>query len=278
MWKGQYNEGVYVLSGSARRFGIGGTDNAMIGTLVRVIMGFILACLTAGLVQALFLPTTYDLVTSPDGAFAGSQALDRVLLIATHSAIFASAFALIAVAIGEWMGVRSLPYYLFAGATIALLGFAAQFSSEVPGQPTFFNNHALKALLTAGFFAGLVYWLVAGRGSPAHAYVSPSDDVETTGVPAPKSWKNRPRIIVEEQPKGAPNEPKPAKRSTLAERLAEPEIKPAPEKSTPEKPDTETKPSPVSTGSAKPAQPPTATSVPAAVAVEAQNGTPVKTS
>jgi hypothetical protein len=261
----------------------------MIGTLARVITGFILASLTAGLIQALYLPTTYDLVTSPDGVFTGSRALERVVLVATHSAIFASAFALIAVAIDEWMGIRSLPYYLFAGATIALLGFAAQFSSEVPGQPTFFNNTALKALLTAGFFAGLVYWLVAGRGSPAHAYASPSRDVETTGVPAPKSWKNRPRIIVEESPRGAPGDAKPAKRSTLAERLAEPakpdakveakpEAKAAPEKSPPEMPVAEAIPAPAPEGPAKPAPSPATTSVPATKAVEAQNEPPVKTS
>lgn len=193
----------------------------MIGTLARVITGFALACLTAGLVQVLFVMTPAQLLGSPYDIVAqraGETGL-LALLAATHAAIFAALFALIAVAIGEWMGIRSLPYYLLAGMAIAALGFAAQFNSEVTGQPTILNNYALKAFLTSGFFAGLVYWLLAGRG----------DGAATIGVPPPKSWKNRPKIMVEDT--GNVREGALAKKrslsSTLDENEAEISVKPA---------------------------------------------------
>jgi hypothetical protein len=154
----------------------------------------------AALIQVLYLPTTYQLAASADSTFPGSLIIERVLLVATHIFLFAAAFALIVAGLGEWMGLGSLAYYLMSGAGIGFLGFVAQYSSEVAQQPTIFNNLAVSAYLTSGFFAGLVYWLVAGR----FARNARSDDVlggdPTIGVPPPKSWKTRPKIVVEENP------------------------------------------------------------------------------
>jgi hypothetical protein len=208
----------------------------MMKTLARVITGFILACLTAGLVQVLFVMTPAQLLGSPSDVFAQRTGETGLLaaLAATHAAIFASLFALIAIGIGEWMGIRSLPYYLLAGATIAMLGFIAQFASEAPGQPTIFNNYALKAFLTSGFFAGLVYWLAAGRGGHSGRDGS-GTEAGTFGVPPPKSWKNRPKILVEDGAKSAPGDVKGGKKPSLSERLAGKddvtvEVKPVPGK------------------------------------------------
>jgi hypothetical protein len=212
----------------------------MIGTFARVLTGFILACLTAALIQVLYLPTTYQLATSADNLFPGSLVLERVLLVATHALIFASAFALIVAGIGEWMGLSSLPYYLISGVVIALLGFTAQYSSEVASQPTIFNNYAMNAYLTSGFFAGLVYWLVSGRYARNEAREESLGDSQTSGVPAPKSWKSRPKIVVEDNP-GRPKanreqrgegDGKDEKKPTLSKLLkeaqeADTEIKPA---------------------------------------------------
>lgn len=202
----------------------------MIRTVVRVLAGFALACLTAGLVQVLFAVTPSKLLASPANVFA-ERALQTgvfALLAATHTAIFSAAFALIACGIGEWMRVRSVGYYLASGAVIALLGFAAQYSSEVAGQPTILNNYALQAYLTAGFFAGLAYWLTAGRGAGGRAADRESrvfDEGATIGVPPPaKSWKSRPRIVVEDAPKPGTRE---AKKASLAERLVEAEAETA---------------------------------------------------
>lgn len=207
-------------------------------TFARVIAGFILACLTAGLVQVLFVMTPAQLLGSPSDVFAQRTGETGLLaaLAATHAAIFASLFALIAIGIGEWMGIRSLPYYLLAGATIALLGFIAQFASEAPGQPTIFNNYALKAFLTSGFFAGLAYWLAAGRGGRSDRDGSGTGSgTGTFGVPPPKSWKNRPKILVEDGAKSATGDVKGGKKPSLSERLSGKddvtvEVKPAPAK------------------------------------------------
>ena len=172
----------------------------MIRTLLRILAGILLACLAAGLVLVLFVITPAQLAAAPDGTGLERfrQALELAMLAATHATIFAGAFALITAAIGEWFSIRALPYYLLTGSAIALLGFLAQFSSEAGGQPTIFNNYALQAYLTAGFFGGLAYWVLAGQ----HAGISPMFDgaTETAGSPASKKWPERPRIIVEKSP------------------------------------------------------------------------------
>lgn len=133
-------------------------------TLFKVLAGITLACLTAALVQVLYVSTPVQLaaVSTSDFPAQASSTLSLVLKAATHFAIFSLPFALIAAGIAEWLGARSLAYWLTIGVGIALLGFFAQYSSEVPGQLTIMNNYALQSFLTAGFFGGLVYWLVAG--------------------------------------------------------------------------------------------------------------------
>jgi hypothetical protein len=171
-------------------------------TLFKVLAGITLACLTAALVQVLYVSTPVQLAaasTSDFQAQAGNT-LSLVLKAATHFAIFSLPFALIAAGIAEWLGARSLAYWLTIGVGIALLGFFAQYSSEVPGQLTIMNNYALQSFLTAGFFGGLVYWLVAGGRT-----ASPMDQEETGSI--------RPRIKVEE-------EPHEVKKGSLAERIA----------------------------------------------------------
>lgn len=193
----------------------------MIRTLGRVFAGFVLACLAAGLVQVLFVVTPPKLLGSPANVFAERAAQTGViaLLAATHAAIFSAAFTLIAAGIGEWMRIRALGYYLFAGIAIALLGFFAQYSSEVAGQPTIFNNYAIQAYLTSGFFAGLVYWLVAGRRAGGPDDADQPGVVDTADAPQPaKTWKTRPRLVVEDYPKPGNAA---AKKATLAERLAD---------------------------------------------------------
>ena len=178
----------------------------MIRTLGRVMAGFALACITAGLLQLLFAkPPSKIAASAGDTGQLVLEMIDYALLFATHTAIFSAAFALIAAGIGEWTGTRAMAYYLFAGTVIALLGFAAQFASEAPGQPTIFNNYALKTFLTTGFFAGLVYWMAAGRkagGVAQDQMPAASGDDSTSGVPPPaRTWKTRPRLIIEDSPK-----------------------------------------------------------------------------
>ena len=182
----------------------------IIKTLARILAGFLLASFIAGLVQVMYVWTPAELASVPSAAFPAKagNTLELALLAATHSAIFGAAFALIAAGIAEWLSIRSIGYFLFAGTAIALLGFTAQYASEVSGQPTILNNYALQAYLTAGFFAGLAYWLAAGHRAGAHD----RDDDERSA----KSDEPRQRIIVEKTPAGV------RKPGSLAEKLAKP--------------------------------------------------------
>ncbi len=137
----------------------------MLSALLRIIFGFIVACLVAGAATVAFVITPADIATLP--ADLRPERLGDAgvlsLLAATHSAIFAFPFALIAIAIAEWQSIRSWIYYVVVGIAIALGGFGAEYLSEVGVQPSIVNDYAARAFLTVGFFAGLAYWLVAGR-------------------------------------------------------------------------------------------------------------------
>ncbi len=139
----------------------------MISTLFRVLAGFAMACLVVGLTKVAFVITPAEL-----SKLSGQALSDRLgtfgvlsLLAATHSAIFAAPFALIAMVIGEWQSIRNPMYFATAGVAIALAGFFAQYSSETGAAGSIANNYALKAFLTAGFAGGLAYWMVAGRAA-----------------------------------------------------------------------------------------------------------------
>lgn len=165
----------------------------MIRAALRTIAGIALAALAAGLVTVAFVITPVEIA-----GLAGQPLNDRLaafgtltLLAATHSAIFAAPFALIAAIVGEWQSIRNPMYYATIGILIALGGFAAQYSSETSVTASIANNYALKAFLTAGFFGGLVFWMVSGRAAGSDDAVPPNvsgrgtaELKPTTSVPA----------------------------------------------------------------------------------------------
>lgn len=137
-----------------------------LSTIARVMFGFLLASLAAGLVTVMFVTTPIDVLTEPIERLpkTAGETIELGLLAATHLGIFASVFVLIVAILSESFSVRSLTFYLFAGVAISMLGFVAQYASEVVGQPTtILNNYAVKAFLTIGFFGGFFYWLAAGQ-------------------------------------------------------------------------------------------------------------------
>lgn len=136
----------------------------MLLSLVRVLLGFALACLAAGLVQVLFVITPAELARLPTHAVTERVQGAGVLwlLAATQAAVFSVPFALVAGAVAEWQGIRSWIYYALAGAGIALAGFLTQLAGET-GALTVVNGYALAAFLATGLAAGLVYWAIAGR-------------------------------------------------------------------------------------------------------------------
>jgi drug/metabolite transporter (DMT)-like permease len=146
----------------------------MFGSIFRVLLGFIVACLAAGFSKVLFALTPAEVFGGDSDRL--SSALHLAAQTATHSAMFAAPFALIAAAIGEWQGIRNWSYYALAGVAIAVAGFLAQYQGEDVTQPTIVNNYALTAFLTSGFIGGIVYWLFSGRDAggrptPSHMMV-----------------------------------------------------------------------------------------------------------
>lgn len=144
----------------------------MLVAILRIAVGYVLACMLAGLVLVMHVVTPAELAV-----LSGEQLADRVVDLgslansaATYIAFFALPFALIVAAIGEWFSLRGMVYYIVAGLAIATAGFLAQQASETPGQTTIVNAFAIQAFVLTGLVAGLVYWLLAGRyagGSPA---------------------------------------------------------------------------------------------------------------
>ena len=137
----------------------------MIGGLFRVLFGFIVACVVAGAATVAFVITPADIATLPAEVRPDrlSSAGTLSLLAATHSAIFAAPFALIALVIAEWRCIRSWVYYAIFGILIALGGFGAEYLNEVGGQPSIVNSYAVRAYLAVGFLGGVAYWFTAGR-------------------------------------------------------------------------------------------------------------------
>ena len=134
---------------------------AFLGGLLRVIVGFVLACLAAGAVQVLFAVTPAELIDA--GTDYWSQGGLWVLESATILGIFALPFVIPSIILSEWIGVRSFAYYGFIGIAIAIGGFGAITMGESPDAPSIINSYAMAAFLTTGLVGGFAYWLFAGR-------------------------------------------------------------------------------------------------------------------
>ena len=129
----------------------------MLGRVIRVVFGFVVACLAAGLTIVLFVTTPVELANTPSNAITDALSANGLL------AVFAAPLALIGAAIGEWRRLAHWTYYAVVGIVIAGLGFLAQYMSEGGAQASIVNNYALVAFLTMGFVGGVIYWLVAGQ-------------------------------------------------------------------------------------------------------------------
>jgi dipeptide/tripeptide permease len=137
----------------------------MLGRVIRVVFGFVVACVAAGLTIVLFVTTPVELANTPSNALTDALSSNGLLALAaaTHSAVFSAPFALIGAAIGEWRQLAHWTYYALVGIIIAGLGFLAQYLSEGGAQASIVNNYALVAFLTMGFVGGVIYWLLAGQ-------------------------------------------------------------------------------------------------------------------
>jgi hypothetical protein len=127
--------------------------STLLRLLILVPIGFVLAVVAAGFTVALGI----------FGLNPSSDAAGWIVLFTAWTAAYAGAFAvmpwLIAVVLAEGFGLRSVWFWFAVGGAIGVAAYAF----------TGFLGHAgdtglgLAVHLAAGFVAGFVYWLVAGR-------------------------------------------------------------------------------------------------------------------
>jgi hypothetical protein len=161
----------------------------MILSFIRVLFGFVLACLAAGLTMVLFVFTPLEVTGMPGDRLSEVGLL--TLAAATHSAVFAAPFALIGAVFGEWQRVGGWLYYVLVAIVIAGIGFTAQSWTESIGEASIINSYAVSAFLLTGFVAGMVYWLVAGRyasrGPIEPDIMSPARPAPAPNGPSPRT-------------------------------------------------------------------------------------------
>jgi hypothetical protein len=146
---------------------------ALIGRLFVIALGFLAACLVAGMivVGAVLFPELSDLGNDP----IDQGAIDIVL---GFGFIFISGFALlpavIIAAITEAFCIRSSLAYAVGGGLVGL----ACYLGLVPFDPDTMHfegivRRHLEIMTGAGIVAGLVYWMIAGRNAGAWWRESP---------------------------------------------------------------------------------------------------------
>jgi phosphotransferase system glucose/maltose/N-acetylglucosamine-specific IIC component len=140
---------------------------ALIGHLFAIAIGFLAACLVAGMiiVIAVLFPEFSDLGSGPV-----DQGVFQILV--AFGFIFISGFALLPAAIvallTEAFSIRSVFAYAIGGAVVG----AACYLSLVPydTETWQFNGivrRHMEIMTGAGIVAGLVYWMIAGRSAGA---------------------------------------------------------------------------------------------------------------
>jgi hypothetical protein len=133
-------------------------------TALRVLLGLVLASLTAALVKVLHVITPAELLNLSGSALVDrlGRAADLVALTATHEAFFVLPLSLIAAIVCEVNRIRNAFAYVVIGVIIAAAGFYVQMTGESVTR-TIVNAYAGQAYALQGMAAGFIYWLSAGR-------------------------------------------------------------------------------------------------------------------
>jgi hypothetical protein len=92
------------------------------------------------------------------------QMLGMVAFVFTLAPVLTVAPAVVAIVLGELARIRSLLYYVLAGGAAAALMPLIAAPYEAASNTTYAAPY-FAIMATAGFAAGLVYWLVAGRNA-----------------------------------------------------------------------------------------------------------------
>lgn len=158
----------------------------MTGRIIRVLFGFIIASLAAGLALVLFVNTPAEFPDWPSERFAETGLW--ALAVGTHAGLFAAPFAFIGALYSEWRGISSATYSVLLGVIIAVIGFAAQYAGEASGGEV--NLYALTAFIVTGIVGGLVYWYFSGRyAAPPQPPMADKGNGDDKPLPAPFAIK-----------------------------------------------------------------------------------------
>lgn len=133
-------------------------------TILRVLLGLLAACATAGVVMVSHVITPAELSGLSGDALVGrlTRFGELVALTTTQQALFIVPLALIAIIVAEINRLRGWLTYAFLGSVIAAAGWYLEYATEDELR-TIANPYAAQAYAIEGAIAGLVYWLLAGR-------------------------------------------------------------------------------------------------------------------
>jgi hypothetical protein len=135
-----------------------------LGRLVMVPLGLILGFVAAlAVLVSLGLEVTTQTLSRQAGEFDKLEILvDMGFGVLTVAAAASVLPALLIVAVGEIVRIRSVLYYVVGGgAAMALLPALTRLAG--PDSAASMPIRVWTVMATAGFAGGLVYWLVAGR-------------------------------------------------------------------------------------------------------------------
>ncbi|MGE0230967.1 MAG: hypothetical protein AB7O39_07245 [Flavobacteriaceae bacterium] len=143
-----------------------------------ILAGLVLGLAMAGLVTLLIMiPSTDDMrhMANP------GMLVERFMLVGFAGFYVVNALSgpavAIAVAFGEIRRVRSWLYYVAAGGVCGAAGVALW-------EPGRFGQQEIAIVMAAGFAAGFVYWLIAGRSAGLTRDPVPPPAVSAKSKPA----------------------------------------------------------------------------------------------
>jgi hypothetical protein len=143
--------------------------SAAVNRILGVFVGFVLAVI-AGAITLFFIGSRWAAqeVASqmPEHADEASrfmsEALGMFAFIFTIAPVLTLAPAVVAIVVGELARIRSALYYVLAGGAAAgVMPLIA--SRQEAAESATYNAPYFAIMATAGFAAGLIYWLIAGR-------------------------------------------------------------------------------------------------------------------
>ncbi|MGI9524893.1 MAG: hypothetical protein ACR2PG_24955 [Hyphomicrobiaceae bacterium] len=136
---------------------------SLLGKVLRILAGFAVAIVVASTVHVMFVifPIGLNELIGTDWTKFRTW-----LLWIVETSLFYGAFAFLPAAAfiiaSEVISIRSLTYYLLAGLTIAVGGFA-YLARTSAAAPSFVVAFTVAAFLISGIAAGLAYWLISGQ-------------------------------------------------------------------------------------------------------------------